>query len=163
MNILIFIIAILITIIIIASSKNYWDKKFKIKGAKIALIKYEEYQKSSNVFFCYNDNYFLSNKDTIVYIKNNIIEYKNDKFNLTQIKEIKYQFYIQPKIDRDIFNRLKIYFYLKNGETKIIILPGNMEVFYQYAFILLIDMLINNYKDNFNNLCNRLFNLKNNE
>lgn len=161
MEFIILIISIIITIIIILSSLIYWESKYKKKSVDIAFTKYQKYLKNKYVCFCYNDNEFLFVKqpNQTLLIKNDTIIYKNNVIKINEIKEVKYQYYQKFKISINLFSKLKIYLYLKSGEVKEIIPPANIEIYYQYAFILLIDMLINNYENSSYDLYKRILQL----
>lgn len=162
MNIIFYFWGFAFAIIIILLSYLYWENNYKKKSINISYKKYNEYIKNKYVYFCYNDdNFILANQPKkIITIKNDILRYDNTSIQLDLIKEIRYTYLYPFKLNRYLFEDIKVYIYLKNGEVINLIPPRNMEIWYKISFVLVVSMIINNYVQNKFNLLTHLNKLK---
>ena len=162
MNLFFYFLGFILAIIIIFLAYSYWENNYKKKSINISYKKYNEYIKNKYIYFCYNDdNFILSNlHEKIITIKNDILTYDNISIQLGLIKEIKYTYLYPFKLNRYIFEDIKVYVYLKNGEIISLIPPQNMEIWYKISFVLVVSMIINNYAQNKFDMLNHLNKLK---
>lgn len=162
MELITYFLIFIFTIIIIFLAYLYWENNYKKKSINISIKKYNEYIKNKYVFFCYNDDAFIltNQPKRIIIIKNDILVYDNISIPLDSIKEIKYAYLYPFKLNRHLFEDIKIYIYLKNGEVINFTPPKNMEIWYKISFVLVVSMIINNYAKNKLDILIHLNNLK---
>lgn len=150
MTLIFYLFAFLFGIIITFLAYLYWEKNYKKKSVDISCKKYNEYIKNKYVYFCYNDDDFVlsSHPKRIIIIKNDVLIYDNISIQLNLIKKIKYTYFYPFKFERSLFEKIKVYIYLKNGEVIDFLPPINMEIWYKISFVLVVSMIINNYAQN---------------
>ncbi len=154
MDLFFYFLGFAIAVVILFLSNAYWKNKYEKMGINISYKKYNDYIKNKYVYFCYNDNNFiLSNQlNKIIIIENGVLKYDNIIIKLDLIKKIKYSYVYPFKLNRSLFDIIKVYIYLKNDDIVNLIPPPNMEIWYKLSFILVVSMIINNYTNNKFNL-----------